>query len=337
MFGPRKTPRCSHSQITGLQGGVFIFFFLLFGLKAFAQNQPSGPPPQNRELIDQMGKERTQLSPQIYEYKEPVHGETDLKDILKNMHGSYYVSIMGPRLSGDSNETYNIYLPDAAPIQLFHAVSLSYQVNSDMEIGITDSGVQNLTDTTSEITGYSYSKSFTLYDPYLFVNLPNLVHVAGMSVYTSFALALIVTDASKSVGKITSLKLSQNWSINNFPSKWGLGFSIYLNPQFYSDPPPDGTTYRQTMAGNIAPYISYQVAPTFALLASTKFDFEHRSPSTGGFLAMEENLPDTTRFGCSITPNTFPLLLSIGGYFQFLTWNPSSDTSIFGADFSIGF
>ena len=304
---------------------------------ALAQTQPT-QPQVNRETLEQADRERTQLLPNVYEYNTPTHEEEfSFKNFLKNLHGGYYVSLMGPRLVGASNETYNVYLADVAPIQLFHAWSLGYQVNEDIQIGISESAVQNLSDGVVGNTGYVRNQSFELYDPNIYFNLPNLVKIKGWNIFTSLAFSLSLSQASQDAGKVTAITIAQNWNIANPPKDWTIGFTLYGKPQFYTDPLPEGYTDRQTFSLAFGHFLAYAVSPTFALQTSSTFDVEHRSPDSQGLLHLGPNLEDRFRFSCSIIPQTGALLLSLGGYFQFLIWNPNVQTSIVGADFSIGF
>jgi hypothetical protein len=344
MFGQNKSPRRCVSQTNSKQrrGLFFISLFLaLFPLfDACAVHAQT-----SRELNDQTDREQTQPPLPIYQY-QPLRPNTDFtfKDFFKNLHGSYSVSLMGPRLVGNSNETYNIYLPDVAPMQLYHSVQMSYQVSPNLQIGISESAPQNIAD---GVIGRQLdinngrplvrNSSFELYDPNIFFNLPNLIKIDGWYVFTSAGFSLSLSGASQQIGKITSLTFQQSWSVNTFPSQWGYGFNLYLNPQFYTDPMPSGYLDRQTLSANFGPFISYRVSPEFSMQAAANFDVEHRSPDQKGFFHLGDNLEDQLRVSASIRPNVFPMFLSITGYMQCLIWKPDAETSITGASFSIGF
>ena len=62
-----------------------------------------------------------------------------------------------------------------------------------------------------------------------------------------------------------------------------------------------------------------------------------QEPITLKFFYSKKVASDYAQIQAIITPNVSPLLVSIGGYFQTLVWNPSWDTSIIGASFSVGF
>ena len=105
------------------------------------------------------------LTTNIYPYQNPPPEEPyRFEDFLHNLHGSYAVSFMGPRLTGDSNSTYNIYVRDVAPIQLFHTFQLGYQVNSDVQIGFEEDILHNLVDGVKGNTGIVRNHSFESYD-----------------------------------------------------------------------------------------------------------------------------------------------------------------------------
>ncbi len=260
-----------------------------------------------------------------------------LKDILKNIHGSYAVSFMGPQFNGNPGETYNIYLPDVSSTQLYHSFRIGYQVSEGLQMGIGEDIVHNLHDGTVAATGHTYQHSFEWYDPYLYFNLPNLIQVPGWLVFTSGSFSLPVTKPTQDAAKITNIVISQSWSVANFPSPFRYGFRLYLNPQFYNDPLPSGFTDRQTLYFSFGHFWGYQFSPLWGVSTSTHFDVEHRSPTPKGLLNLGSSLPDYFQVSTTVSPNVFPMFISIGAYMQCLIWKPAADTAIVGANFSVGF
>ncbi len=168
----------------------------------------------------------------------------------------------------------------------------------------------------------------------LYANLPNLLKVKGWNVFSSLTMSISSSSGSRDIGKITGLELSQSWSVNNSPSDWTFGFSLYANPQFYTDPIPSGYNFRQLLNANIGHLVSYRVSEIFKIQSTSTFDFEYRS----GNLGIGSGLEDRSRLSFTIFPKlNSSAFLSLGGYFQFLVWKPSTETSIIGADLSIGF
>ena len=302
--------------------------FLLLQSAAFAE-VPS-------ELIDQTPHDTATPLRNIQRYTPP-RKIPDLKDIFKNIHGSYSVSYMGPRFDGASNETYNIYLPDVSSVQLYHTAQIGYQINADLQIGVNEAIVQNLADDIHGLNGNTYNRSFEWYDPNIFFNLPRLVQIPGWFVFTSASFSLPFTTASQDQKKITEFIIQQSWSVKTYPSAWGYGFHLYFNPQFYADPKPDGFNDRQTLSFSFGHNLTYRVSPNFSLATSTNFYVEHRSPDSKGFLHLGEGLPDYFQFSATVSPNVFPLFLSVGGYIQSLFFAPSWSTTIIGGSFRIGF
>lgn len=318
---------------------LLLLLNLLFAQPALAQSQSnagsSGQIPQDRILPLQT----------IQDYRPPGTLST-LNDILKNIHGSYSVGFMGPRLTGATNETYNIYLPDKAPIQLYHTFKLGYQVSPDLQVGIDENIVNNVAE---DVQGFStdsngkpiianhYGKTFEYYDPDIYFNLPNLVKVQGWRIFTSASFSFPVTLASVNLKRITQLIIQQSWTRQNFGSDWSYGFHLYLNPQFYTDPIPDGILTRETFSFSAGPDLRYRVSNLFTLSASAVLDVQHNSPDSQGFFHLSDGLPDYIQFRATIFPNVYPMWMSIQGYFQSLIWNPSWETSILGAGISIGF
>lgn len=287
----------------------------------------------SRETVDQ-----TQRNPPktiLHEFTPEV---SFWKRMFDNMHGSYSVTLMGPRFIGNSNETYNIYVPDVAPIQLYHSTSVYFQVSPDMTVGFGVDAVQNIANNVTGQTGIVRGQNFTLYDPTINFTFPNLFKVNGWNVFTSGSFSLSLTDYGISLGRVSSVILNQSWRVNNYPSDWNYGFDLSVNPVFYTEPFPQGFTYRKTFYTSIGHYISYQVSPSVRVYNSSTFDMEHRYPNgTGGFFDFYGGLDDRIRFGMSVTPNIYPTFMTIGGYIQALFWNPQYETTILGFDFSIGF
>lgn len=308
-------------------------FFLALGLNPTARAQVT---TNNRESSDQVARDITHPAILNPEYNEPKK-IPDLKDILKNIHGGYSLSLMGPRLEGASNETYNIYLPDVSSIQLYHSFRLGYQVSDALQIGVNENIVHNLADGIRSPSGSVYNHSFEWYDPNIYFNLPKLIQIPGWFVFTSASFSLPIGEASQNEAKITSIIVQQSWTKSSLETPWSYGLNLYFNPQFYNDPLPSGFVDRQTLSLSFGPKLGYRVSPTFALSSSVNFDVEHRAPDKKGALHLGEGLPDYFKIGATVFPQIYPLLLSFGGYFQSLIWNPAADTSIVGANFSIGF
>jgi len=316
---------------------IFINPFVLVSLglsQGFFSSQAQTIPPVNLPQSNQ--QDRDQLNQNIQDYRPPGT-IPNFSDILKNIHARYSVSFMGPRFEGASNETYNIYLPDVGPIQLYHTAQIGYQVNENLQIGVNQPIVQNIANDVVGLTGITYYRTFEWYDPNIYFNLPNLIRIPGWFVSTSASFSLPITESSKNSALITQIIVQQSWSVNTYPSKWNYGFHLYFNPQFYNDPLPEGFLDRQTLSFSFGHNLGYQISPLFGISTLTNFYVEHRSPTTKGFFYLGESLPDTFQIKATITPNVYPYFISIGGYIQTLVWDPSWATSIIGASFSIGF
>lgn len=255
-------------------------------------------------------------------------------ELLKNLHPSYSVSYMGPYLAGGPG-TYNIYLTDFASTQLYHSLRLGYQVSSEVQVGIGEDAVHNV-ETVINPEGRTYPTSFEQYDPYVYVNLPDHGNTGNWSVFTSASFSLPVSNASKSKSKLTNLVLSQVWSFKRAPGPWKMGFRYYLNPSIYGGPLAPGAVDRQTFYASIGHFLGYQLNADFLLSTSTHIDMEHRSPTPDGFLNLKRSLPDFWQLGLAYAPAVAPAILSLGIYVQALIWAPSLNTSIIGANLSVG-
>jgi len=259
-----------------------------------------------------------------------------LAEILGQLHGGYSISFMGPRLSGPREETYNIYLPDVSGVQAFHSIQLGYQVWPDLQIGFGESIVQNLIEGVRGETGIVHHRSVDALDPYLYLSMPRLFRIPGWSVLTTATLSLPVTDASSEAARITSITFAQSWGVLT-GSRWRLGFDVFLNPQFYSDPLPEGFQDRQTFYASAGPMAGLELLPAVLLRLDAHFTVEHRAPDPRGFWTLGPGLPDTTRMTLAWSPQSERVFSSVSLYFQSLIREPSSRTSIVGAGMSLGF
>lgn len=270
-------------------------------------------------------------------FKKPK-GETDWAEFFRNVHGTYGLSIMGPRIAGSGNETYNIFIPDVAPVQLSHFWQLGVQVNPDLQLGFSVSSIQNIADGVVGGSGVVRGKLYETYDPEVYANFPNLISVPNWYVFTSARLSLSLSDYSKKVGKITQVSLSQSWTYSAPGSDWSFGASFFAQPIFYTDPMPAEFTYRRTLYSSVGHLISYRISPILNIQSTSTLDFDHRSPDPSGAFHFTSNLDDTSRVSLYLSPSIGKsIFLSLGGYFQFLLWRASMETSIVGLDFSISF
>jgi len=247
------------------------------------------------------------------------------------------MSLMGPSLGGDPWTTYNVYLGDVAPLQMFYSATLGYEPIPEIEFGITGSATNNISGPVTGITGNIYTPNFVFFDPGIYLKFPKLIQIPGWYVTTTVSFLFPLTDASQEIGRVLSFTFNQNWGIDLNPSNWTFGCTLFLNPQFYAGELPAGFGYRQTFVGALGPYLGYRLSDYVTVQASTVFDFDHRSPDQPGWLELGPNLDDRARLSVSVTPNVYPYYMAIGGYFQMLLDDPSWDTSIVGADFTIGF
>ena len=324
------------------------FFFVISAEGASFKQRPVSPSPTptpypTGEMVLEPNINYTQLprdktSPiDTAVFKKPK-GEADWQDFFKNLHGSYGLSFMGPRIAGSGNETYNIFIPDVAPVQLSHTWQLGFQLNPNVQLGFSVNSIQNIADNVVGKTGANRGRSFETYDPEIYINLPNLIHVSGWNVFTSAKMSVPLTETSKNNGKITQITLDQNWNIDNNGSDWTFGVSAELQPIFFTDPIPTHLSYRKTLYASIGHLISYRISPLVNIQSTSTFDFDHRAPDPLGAFHFTSNLDDTSKLSIYINPAiSNSLFISVGGYFQFLVWSPTLETSILGLDFNISF
>jgi len=333
MFVQSKTRRSWLSHLFSRQLYRVFSFSLIFSSLANADLviDPIEPIMSTTQLP------RDKTSPiDVIPFKPPI-GETDWKEFFRNVHGSYGLSFMGPRIAGSGNETYNIFIPDVAPVQLSHTWQLGAQVNPNLQLGFSLNSIQNISDNIVGRTGVIRGRSFETYDPEIYANLPNLFHVSGWSIFSSIKMSVPLTQTSKDNGKITQITLDQNWGTTN-TGDWTFGVSTELQPIFYTDPMPPTLAYRKTLYASIGHLISYRISPALNIQSTSTLDLDHRSPDSQGAFHFTSNLDDTSRLSLYLSPKiSNSIFISIGGYFQFLIWAPTMETSILGMDFSISF
>lgn len=353
MFVRTKTPRSWLSHLFSSQlSGVFIL--VLFSISAVAAQvkpkkaitdlgytspAPTASPSPTPELnptpaMTYSDIARDKNSPiNVAPFKVP-EGKTDWKEFFRNVHGSYGLSFMGPRIAGSGNETYNIYIPDVAPVQLSHTWQLGVQVNPNVQLGFSVNSIQNIADGVTGKTGIVRGRTFETYDPEMYVNLPNLVQVPGWFVFTSAKMSFPLSDVSKRNGKITQVTLDQSWTYTRPNSDWSFGGSVQIQPIFFSDPMPSHLSFRKTLYTSIGHLVSYRISPILNVQSTSTLDFDYRSPAP----KFTSNLDDTSRLALYLSPAiSNSIFLSLGGYFQFLLWAPTMETSIIGMDFTISF
>ena len=330
----RKETRCNrHSHI--LPRRLHRFLFLILFVASAANSEPS---PPSDTYVDYTKLQREKNSPINTSRFEHPDDKTDWKEFFNNVHGSYGLSFMGPRIAGSGNETYNIYIPDVAPVQLSHTWQLGVQVNPDLQLGISQFAIQNVSDHVVGTTGTIRGRSFEMYDPEIYANFPNLIQVPGWFVFTSAKFSVPITKASQDKLKITQITIDQSWTTSNPASNWSFGVSAELQPIFYADPRPASVQNRKTLYASIGHLISYRISPSVNIQSTSTIDLDHRSPDPMGPFNLTSNLDDTSRLSLYLNPqwsNSF--FVSLGGYFQFLLWKPGMETSILGMDFTISF
>lgn len=340
MFGQKLTPRRRHSQLfSRRRRGVCSLLAVLFVLAATVWlalvSAPGAYAQQavSREEYDQTRAERFPPSQTQHEFNP---SPSFWKQMFENMHGGYAVTLMGPRFLGASNETYNLYVPDVAPIQLSHSANIFFQVNPNLTVGIQQDAVQDIANDVRGETGFVRGRNFVFYDPVITFGLPNLIKVPGWWVNHSANISIPITQYSIDIGRVTAINLNSNWRVNTYPSPWNYGFDINLNPEFFTQPFPSQLQYRKTFYASISSALSYQVSPQVTLSNTTTFDMSHRERADEGAFNFSSGLADRTRFNLIVTPNVYPIFMSFTGYIQALVFDLRPETTITGLAFSIG-
>lgn len=331
MFGQKLTPRRRHSQMFSRRRRGVCSFLAALLIASGAWAQTSGV---SREEIDQTRSDRFPPNQTIHEFTPE---KSFWKQLFENMHGGYAVTLMGPRFLGASNETYNLYVPDVAPIQLSHSANIYFQVSPDLTVGLQQDAVQDIANDVRGENGFVRGRNFVFYDPVVTFGLPNLVKVPGWWVNHSANISIPITEYSINIGRVTAININSNWRVNTYPSPWNYGFDINLNPEFFTQPfPYTYASSRKTFYASVGSYLAYQVSPQVTLSNTTTFDFNHRELADEGVFNFSSGLADRTRFNLVVSPNVYPMYLSFTGYIQALVFDLRPETTITGLALSIG-
>lgn len=262
------------------------------------------------------------------------------KKITEQVTLSYYVSVMGPTLSGPTDRTYNVFLEGEAPQQLFHAFNLRWQMNPDWAVGVTIAGIQHYTDKVVTDEGFVNDNNRELFNMRTYVAVPRVNLGKFATMFNTFAIEWPTTPGSTANEMKYGLVLSQSLAFKLPPSKFAAGWLTQLIRYEYEKstlPPPFPgglPTPLQTTLFTTGPYMNYQLAPQWQIASLVSFDWDQRGNQTDK-LEFNNNLPDRIRLALNYFFQTRPFT-HVGLYTQALT-NLRRDTTILGLDFSVKF
>jgi hypothetical protein len=261
---------------------------------------------------------------------------------------------LGPTFSGKATETYNVFqegLDDPgtgrAPLQSFHAITLSHQVSSLWVIGATLSEANGYTgkvvnkgEKGTTITNIPDSQFF---NARVYVGLPPLKMKVG-TFFTTLSLEAPTSSVSRNdnmrIGWVASSSLSFNLPSNYWSG--GLTAQVYriyyktntptpqCNPGFVCNHIP-----LQTMIISGGPYLNYRFSDRWMMNSIMTFDWDQRG-SQSGTNQFNNNLPHRGRIGLTYFPQKIKYFQSIGLFSQTLLKFRSKTTAL-GADFSLVF
>lgn len=262
--------------------------------------------------------------------------------IMEKTTLSYYHQILGPTLSGDGGETYNVFQESRSPYQSFHAARLEYRINTDWGVGASLAGVNAYGDTvTNQQTGISSDTTVRdeFFNARAFVVLPSF-KIAPGTLFTTLSYEAPTSVFARQNNMEYGYVIAQSFAFN-LPS---LSFTAGVMWQYYRMvyennivPPQNGflSFARQTVIFGGGPYAAYRFNDNWGMTSSITFDWDQRGnqTQTGSF---NNNLPDRARVGVSYYPTKIKQIANVGVFTQGLL-DYSQDTQVFGAEVAAKF
>jgi len=264
--------------------------------------------------------------------------------ILQDTSLSYYQQFLGPTLSGNSNETYNVFQEGIdspgsgrAPLQSFHAFNLRHQINNDWAMGVTLSAVNGYTKEVEnkDRSGFTFSNNgnSSFFNARAYVSLPTFKTSLG-KFNTTLSYEHPTSVISKQDQMLWGWVVAESFSFNLPDPQWSLGFMGQVYRMYYESN-VKGTIQLQTLIVSGGPFASYRFNDFWAINSAVTFDWDQRGiqSSTTQF---NNNLSDRARFTLNYFPQKIKYLQSVGLFTQaLLKYRP--ETTAVGADFSIKF
>ncbi len=273
---------------------------------------------------------------------------------------NYFAQYLGPSLDSNYQDgaTYNRFKTgqdwkndendSTASTQLFHAITLGYQVNQRIKISYGYSFQEELNDKI-EYQSKNLDGSYTtserakgISDNNKRVNVYVRNHVSNKYLYINANYFYELPSTSTSTGQDMNYGLGFEPSFNFYTNTPGLytGITTSIQRNYYKRQQYDtlcGTTTckypvkYQTLLFQLGAYLNYQVSDKTTLTSSLSFDWDQDGDQieTNEF---NKNMHDVARVGAR-----FQLLsnMNAGTFFEFAIEDPSIHKSALGATVSI--
>lgn len=264
------------------------------------------------------------------------------RKILDNTSLSYYHQLLGPTVSGQSGETYNVFQESRSPYQSFHAASLRYSLNPDWSFGASVAAVNAYGDTvTNQQTGLKSDTKVRdeFFNARAFLAVPKYRTGLG-TLFTTVSYEAPTSVFARNNDMRYGLVLAQSFAFETPSIKWTAGVMWQYYRMYYKQnvvPPQNGylSLARQTTIVSGGPYVGYRINDNWGLNSSITFDWDQRGNQTGTS-SFNNNLPDRARFGVSYFPTNFKQIANVGIFTQGLM-KYTTDTQSIGGEFALKF
>ena len=262
--------------------------------------------------------------------------------LMEDTSLTYYHQFLGPTVSGQSGETYNVFQESRSPYQSFHAFNLRYKLNSDWAVGASLAAVNAYGDTvTNQQTGFQSNTKVRdeFFNTRAYVSLPALKLAPG-TLFTTFSYEAPTSVFSKQNEMRYGLVLAQSFEITQPFKKITAGVMWQYYRMYYKQnvvPAQNGflSFARQTTIVSGGPYLAYRHNDNWGINSAVTFDWDQRGNQTGT-ASFNNNLPDRARLGVSYFPTKFKQIANVGLFTQGLL-KYTADTQAVGGEFALKF
>ncbi len=270
---------------------------------------------------------------------------------LKNdLSFTYYMAFLGPSPGLKPEEAYNNFLATPGnngrgPLQTFYAGNLAYRINQDWGAGLTIGGIRHHTPSVDCGNFCTNSNEPELYNLRAYVSLPMLRVGPRATLYSNFAWEFPTSDFAERDKFRWGWVLNQTLAVRlphprfsggvigqivryHFQHDWGEDLPrIPGFPELVGPP-------RQILIATVAPYLNYQLAPSWQLASMLTFDWDQNGDQKNT-LHFNNNLPHRLRVAVNRFFSVYPL--SHVGVFLMGRAELAMNTTSVGADFTLRF
>jgi hypothetical protein len=342
-----KTKQLISSQILILTLAVLMVLTMIQIAQAQDINQLNNIAQSNSTQNQaQPSQVNARGSAQVLQVKMPQKSLG--RRILDNTSFTYYQQFLGPTMSGDSSQTYNVFQEgiDApgtgrAPLQSFHAVNLRYQINNDWAIGTSLAAVNGYT---SEVNndGIVNRPDSEFFNARAYVSLPALRMPFG-TLFSTLSYEAPTSSISRNDDMTWGFVLSESLAFNVKNPRWSVGIlAQYYRAYFDHDrnvKPPQAIGFMPTQLQSVivsgGPYANYRFNDNWMMGSLITLDWDQRGVQTDS-REFNNNLPHRGRLSLNYFPTKVKYLTNIGVFAQaLLKFRP--ETTAMGADFLVKF